>query len=93
MRAPSDGRAADDERPRADAPVPEPSGPAAPGPPPPGPPPAGRSAPGPLITTRALLIILVALVAAGICAAAPEAAIPIGVGVGVVTLLAQIVKD
>ncbi|RSN67953.1 MULTISPECIES: hypothetical protein [Actinomadura] len=78
MRARSDRRAIVDERQRADLPAPERPGPAA---------------PGPLITTRALLIILIALVAAGICAAAPEAAIPIGVGVGVVTLLAQIVKD
>ncbi|QKG26178.1 hypothetical protein ACTIVE_7831 [Actinomadura verrucosospora] len=34
-----------------------------------------------------------AIGAAALTAMAPEAAIPIGVGVGVVTLLAQIVKD
>lgn len=77
MRTRSNRRAAVDDRPRADPPAPLP----------------GPAAPGPLITTRALLIILVALVAAGICVLAPQAAIPIGVGVGVVTLLAQIVKD
>ncbi|MFV2176894.1 hypothetical protein ACFHW2_05045 [Actinomadura sp. LOL_016] len=80
MRARSGRRAAVDDRPRADPPTPLPPLP-------------GPAAPGPLITTRALLIILVALVAAGICVLAPQAAIPIGVGVGVVTLLAQIVKD
>ncbi|MBO2459765.1 hypothetical protein [Actinomadura violacea] len=46
-----------------------------------------------LLSTRALLIVLVAIGAAALTAMAPEAAIPIGVGVGVVTLLAQIVKD
>ena len=46
-----------------------------------------------LLSTRALLIVLVAIGAAALTVMAPEAAIPIGVGVGVVTLLAQIVKD
>ncbi|MGP4027676.1 hypothetical protein [Actinomadura sp. 3N407] len=49
--------------------------------------------PRPLISTRALVIILVAIGAAVLTAAAPRFAIPIGVGVGVVTLLAHIVKD
>jgi hypothetical protein len=39
------------------------------------------------------VIIIVAIGAAVLTAAAPRFAIPIGVGVGVVTLLAQIVKD
>lgn len=46
-----------------------------------------------LLSTRALLIVLVAIGAGALTAMAPQAAIPIGVGVGVVTLLAQIVKD
>ncbi|MWA04484.1 hypothetical protein F8568_029720 [Actinomadura sp. LD22] len=46
-----------------------------------------------LVSTRALLIVLVAIGAGALTAWAPQAAIPIGVGVGVVTLLAQIVKD
>jgi hypothetical protein len=46
-----------------------------------------------LISTRALLIVLVAIGAGALTAMAPQAAIPIGDGVGVVTLLAQIVKD
>jgi hypothetical protein len=49
--------------------------------------------PRPLISTRGLVIIIVAAGAAGLTAAAPQFAVPIGVGVGVVTLLAQIVKD
>ncbi|MFB4300059.1 hypothetical protein [Actinomadura sp. NTSP31] len=52
-----------------------------------------QAEPKPLISTRALLIVLVAAGAAALTALAPRAAIPIGVGVGVVTLLAQIVKD
>jgi hypothetical protein len=46
-----------------------------------------------MISTRALVIIIAAIGAAALTAAAPRLAIPIGVGVGVVTLLAQIVKD
>ncbi|WP_165495452.1 hypothetical protein [Actinomadura roseirufa] len=46
-----------------------------------------------LLSTRALVIMIVAIGAAALCAAAPRAAVPIGVGVGVVTLLAQIVRD
>ncbi|MFA1549986.1 hypothetical protein [Actinomadura chokoriensis] len=49
--------------------------------------------PRPLISTRALVIIIVAIGAAALTAVAPRVAVPIGVGVGVVTLLAQIVKD
>ncbi|NVI87304.1 hypothetical protein [Actinomadura sp. BRA 177] len=49
--------------------------------------------PRPMISTRALVIIIAAIGAAALTAAAPRFAIPIGVGVGVVTLLAQIVKD
>lgn len=52
-----------------------------------------QAEPRPLISTRALVIILAAIGAAALTAAAPQFAIPIGVGVGVVTLLAQIVKD
>ncbi|MFI0485857.1 hypothetical protein [Actinomadura sp. 9N215] len=52
-----------------------------------------QAEPRPLISTRALVIILAAVGAAALTAAAPWLAIPIGVGVGVVTLLAQIVKD
>jgi hypothetical protein len=46
-----------------------------------------------MISTRALVIIIAAIGAAALIAAAPRLAIPIGVGVGVVTLLAQIVTD
>ncbi|QXJ25001.1 hypothetical protein AGRA3207_006432 [Actinomadura graeca] len=52
-----------------------------------------QTEPKPLITTRALVIIIAAIGAAALCAAAPDAAIPIGVGVGVITLLVQIVRD
>ncbi|RKS74905.1 hypothetical protein BZB76_3428 [Actinomadura pelletieri DSM 43383] len=52
-----------------------------------------QAEPRPLISTRALVIILTAVGAAVLAALAPRAAIPIGVGVGVVTLLAQIVRD
>lgn len=55
--------------------------------------PPEQGEPRPLISTRALVIILVAIGAAALTAAAPRFAIPIGVGVGVVTLLAHIVKD
>ncbi|WP_157610485.1 hypothetical protein [Spirillospora albida] len=49
--------------------------------------------PKPLITTRALVILIIAGGAAGLCAMNPSAAVPIGVGLAVVTLLASIVKD
>ncbi|WP_165978683.1 hypothetical protein [Actinomadura darangshiensis] len=49
--------------------------------------------PRPLISTRALVIIIAAIGAAVLAAAVPPLAIPIGVGVAVITLLAQIVKD
>ncbi|MDL4771468.1 MULTISPECIES: hypothetical protein [Thermomonosporaceae] len=49
--------------------------------------------PQPVISTRALVILLAAAVAAIVAALFPDAAIPIGVGVGVLTLLAQIVRD
>lgn len=49
--------------------------------------------PRPMISTRALVIIVAAVGAAALTLAAPRFAVPIGVGVGVVTLLAQIVKD
>ncbi|MDL4818139.1 hypothetical protein [Actinomadura opuntiae] len=52
-----------------------------------------QAEPKPLISTRALLIMIVAVGAAALTAMAPRAAVPIGVGVGVVTLLAQIVRD
>ncbi|GAA4229248.1 hypothetical protein GCM10022254_21230 [Actinomadura meridiana] len=52
-----------------------------------------QNGPRPLISTRALVIILTAIGAAALTVAAPWIAIPIGVGVGVVTLLTQIVKD
>ncbi|MFG2086663.1 MULTISPECIES: hypothetical protein [unclassified Spirillospora] len=55
--------------------------------------PPEQGEPRPLISTRALVIILVAIGAAVLTAAAPRVAIPIGVGVGVITLLAHIVKD
>ncbi|NEA26997.1 hypothetical protein [Actinomadura bangladeshensis] len=55
--------------------------------------PSRHGEPRPMISTRALVIILAAVGAAALTAAAPRFAIPIGVGVGVVTLLAQIVKD
>ncbi|MEU8118353.1 hypothetical protein AB0C21_06555 [Spirillospora sp. NPDC049024] len=47
----------------------------------------------PLLTSRALLIILTAGAAAGAAALKPAAAIPIGVGVAVVTLLVKILDD
>ncbi|MFC6934964.1 hypothetical protein ACFQHO_34630 [Actinomadura yumaensis] len=49
--------------------------------------------PQPLISTRALAILLTAGAAGGVAAAFPSAAIPIGVVVAVLTLLAQIVRD
>lgn len=49
--------------------------------------------PQPLISTRALVILLTAGAAGGVAAAFPSAAIPIGVVVAVLTLLAQIVRD
>jgi hypothetical protein len=49
--------------------------------------------PRPLITTRALVILIIAGGAAALCVMAPSAAIPIGVGLAVVTLLASIVQD
>lgn len=52
-----------------------------------------QAEPKPLISTRALVIVLAAVGAGALTAAAPGLALPIGVGVGVVTLLAQIVKD
>ncbi|WP_433478003.1 hypothetical protein ACQPZP_13775 [Spirillospora sp. CA-142024] len=55
--------------------------------------PPDRREPRPLISTRALVIGLAAVAAAALTAAAPDLAVPIGVGVAVVTLLAQIVKD
>ncbi|NDU72598.1 hypothetical protein GWI34_08150 [Actinomadura sp. DSM 109109] len=55
--------------------------------------PTRQGEPRPLISTRALVIVLAAVGAAALAAAAPDLAIPIGVGVAVVTLLAQIVKD
>ncbi|GAA4368801.1 hypothetical protein GCM10023088_18130 [Actinomadura verrucosospora] len=55
--------------------------------------PPRQGEPRPLISTRALVIVLVAIGAAALTAAAPDLAIPIGVGVAVITLLAQIVKD
>jgi hypothetical protein len=55
--------------------------------------PPNQGEPRPLISTRALLIVLVAVGAAVLTALAPRYAVPIGVGVAVITLLAQIVKD
>ena len=52
-----------------------------------------QAEPRPLISTRALVIGIVAVGAAALTAFAPRFAVPIGVGVGVVTLLAQIVRD
>ncbi|MBW8483637.1 hypothetical protein [Actinomadura parmotrematis] len=51
------------------------------------------AAPRPLISTRALVILVAAGGAAGFAALVPDTAVPIGVGVGVLTLLAQIVRD
>ncbi|WP_019634012.1 hypothetical protein [Actinomadura atramentaria] len=59
----------------------------------------GRSAerpsgePAPLFSTRALVILLAAVGAAVFSVVRPDTAVPIGVAVGVVTVLAQIVRD
>ncbi|MFC0038995.1 hypothetical protein [Actinomadura rayongensis] len=49
--------------------------------------------PAPLFSTRALVILLAAVGAAVFSVVRPGTAIPIGTAVGVVTLLAQIVRD
>ncbi|WP_067486002.1 hypothetical protein [Actinomadura hibisca] len=55
--------------------------------------PDADAGPGPLLSTRALVILLTGGIAATVAAIVPDAAVPIGVAVGVVTLLAQIVRD
>ncbi|QKW33196.1 hypothetical protein HUT06_03380 [Actinomadura sp. NAK00032] len=58
--------------------------------------PQSRSAPPearPLLTSRALLIILTAVLAAVAVALKPAVALPVGVGVAVVTLLVKILDD
>ncbi|NDU77697.1 hypothetical protein GWI34_34570 [Actinomadura sp. DSM 109109] len=47
----------------------------------------------PLLSTRTLLIILTACIAAGAVALKPAAAVPLGVGIAVVTLLMKILDD
>ncbi|MGK5555132.1 hypothetical protein ACSNOI_26305 [Actinomadura kijaniata] len=55
--------------------------------------PPGRREPDPLLSTRALMVLLAAGGAGAVAALVPESAVPIGVAVAVVTLLAQIVRD